>query len=192
MQNFKKIIFLAVFSFSAIIMIYGWKLPGKNHINITPKKQEKIKGICWDGGRELKLDHFRTLEPYSVNWISITPFGYQEHYNSPEIIMTRGRTGMERRKQRIKETTSFAKQLGIKTMLKPHIWLRNHDEKWRSDIEMDSPKAWQQWFDQYEVFILTFAEIAETNKIEALCIGTELYICTSKHEQEWRQLIQKS
>ena len=174
------------------VFIYGWAFPKLDAESFADhKKIEKIKGVCWDGGRGIDLQHIQSLEPYSVNWISITPFGYQEYYNSPEIKVRSYRSRSGNRDDRTINTASLAKQMGIKTMLKPHIWLRHHEDKWRSDIKMDSPEKWEQWFEQYEKFILHHAEVAEANQIEALCIGTELYICTTEHEAEWRQLIKK-
>ena len=85
-------------------------------------------------------------------------------------------------------TTRLARQLGIKTLLKPHIWMRpSSTGKWRSDIEMGSEEDWQSWFKDYRKFILHYAKFAQKNGIEALCIGTELHQTVVKREKEWRE-----
>ena len=88
----------------------------------------------------------------------------------------------------IAKTTEIARKHGIKSMLKPHIWLRRSNGFWRSDIAMKSEKEWKTWFSNYTDAILTFARIAEENKMEALCIGTELR-ATVHRTSEWRHLI---
>lgn len=184
---------ITLFSFTILALLFiVWQWDtGNRYFDPKANQLEKIKGVCWDGRDSVEPKHMQTLHPYSVNWISLTPFGYQSNYNSPEIIMSRGRSNLRQRDQRIRHTTFAAKEAGLKVMLKPHIWLRNRDGKWRSDIEMDSEADWKAWFGQYERFILHYAALAESNQIEALCIGTELYICTAQHEKRWRDLIKK-
>ncbi len=46
------------------------------------------------------------------------------------------------------------------------------------------------WFSNYEKFILHYAELAEKNHLDILCIGTELQKTIPK-EKEWRSLIKK-
>lgn len=52
---------------------------------------------------------------------------------------------------------------------------------------MKSDTAWQRWFRLYEKFIVHYAGLAENNKIEILCIGTELH--QTMREKEWRDII---
>jgi hypothetical protein len=120
-----------------------------------------------------------------------TPFGWQSDYDSPEFQMkTGGGVLWGETDQGIRHTTLLARKRGIKTMLKPHIWLRNrHDGKWRSDIEMHSEKDWQSWFAHYRQFIVHYAMLADTLGIEALCIGTELHQTTRQRENDWREII---
>ena len=66
----------------------------------------------------------------------------------------------------------IARARGIRTMLKPHVWLRNGH--WCGEISMTSEADWEQWFDSYRTFIMHYARFAETHGIGLLCIGTEL------------------
>ncbi|MDW3651909.1 MAG: hypothetical protein R8P61_32850 [Bacteroidia bacterium] len=151
---------------------------------------EKIKGVCWEATRDTtQADHIQSLSKHHVNWISQTPFGWQAGHDSPEIAFHSNRGMWGERDAGLAHTAKLAREKGIKTLLKPHIWLTRANGKWRSDIEMNSPQEWQQWFDQYEAFILHHARLAETHGFEGLCIGTELYIASSQHENEWRQII---
>ena len=148
------------------------------------------RGVCWvAAGRDLNEYDMLPLVRNGVEWISQTTFGWQAKYNSPEIQLNRHSSGGES-DAGIAEASRLARKFGIRTMLKPHIWLTRSDSgKWRSDIAMDSEEEWQQWFDQYRSFILRYARLAEEHGIEALCIGTELHRAAVERERDWRRLI---
>lgn len=151
------------------------------------------RGVSWVAGDSIIEEHVETLKEHHVNWIAQTPFGWQRHYSSPEVMLNRGnRVYWGERDKGLIQTTLLAKKHGIKTLLKPHIWLMDRtDGKWLGDINMDSEKQWQEWFTNYRTFILHYARLAEEHQMEALCIGTELHTPAVTHEKEWRDLIRE-
>jgi len=172
-------------------MILACGSQGKNSKEVIDKSASpSMKGVCWVGGDSIAMHNFDQLLQIGGNWISQTPFGWQPQYNKPELRLNNERAWWGEADRGIIHTTNLAKQKGIKTILKPHIWLRT-DGKWRSDIEMQSKSEWEQWFRNYEAFIMHYARLAQQLNIEALCIGTELYITTRDHPKKWRLLIDK-
>ena len=149
----------------------------------------KVKGVCWEARDSVTSRNTESLVDYHINWISQTPFGWQQAYNQPEIHFHSNRGLWGERDIGLSHTAYLAKQSGVSTLLKPHIWLRSRDGKWRSDIEMDSESDWDKWFDHYQDFILHHAHLAEQHEFEALCIGTELLIPATRFEQKWREII---
>ena len=147
--------------------------------------------MSWVAGRQISEEDFNPLAANHVNWIVQTPFGWQLNYDSPDLrFVTEGRILWGETDDGIEKTTRIANAFGIKTLLKPHVWLRNRrDGKWRSDIEMTTESDWQQWFDRYRTFIIHYATLADELGIEALCIGTELHMTAVKREQDWRRII---
>lgn len=151
---------------------------------------EKQKGVCWVGGRELVTGkEIDALVSNHITWISQTPFGWQARPDEPEIHINTGseRTWWGESDNGIKETVRLARERNIKTFLKPHLWVRNG---WPGDINMTSSSDWEKWFTNYSSFILHYAALAEENKIEIFCMGTELHQTVVK-EAEWRDLIRK-
>lgn len=151
-------------------------------------QSEKQKGVCWVAGREVVTDkQITTLVSNNVNWISQTPFGWMRDPNVSSInFQTQtGKIWWGESDEGITKTTELAKKQGIKTMLKPHLWVR---QGWPGDVTMKSDTAWQRWFSNYEKFILHYAQLAQKNGIEIFCVGTELQQ-TTKREAEWRRLI---
>jgi len=155
------------------------------------KTEPRQCGVSWVAGRQVTEEDFKPLVENHVNWIVQTPFGWQRGIHSPSLkLSTGGGNFWGERDAGLETTTKLAKQFGIKTLLKPHIWLtQRNDGEWRGQIEMLSEEDWQSWFDSYRKFILHYARLAEKNDIEALCIGTELHATAVQRENDWRKLI---
>lgn len=158
---------------------------------ITDASDEKMRGVCWVGGDSVDVHNFQPLLDNHVNWISQTPFGWQPHYNQPDISYGSDRTLWGERDSGIRHTTKLAKMHGIKTILKPHLWLNRTAGKWRADIEMQSAADWDAWFENYMNFMLHYARLAQECEIEMLCIGTELHIPSTRFPDRWRELVQE-
>jgi hypothetical protein len=152
----------------------------------------KHRGVSWVGGAEpVTMDHLRPLKALGVNWIVQTPFGWQERVDSTELqLLTGGGILWGERDEGLTTTHRLAQQLGIQTLLKPHIWLHEQgDGQWRTDIRMGSEEDWQRWFASYRTFILHYARLAEREKMGALAVGTELHRTAVEREADWRRLI---
>jgi len=162
-----------------------------NHLNWNTAHIPDKKGVCWVGGDSINIHNYDELIEVGANWISQTPFGWQDGINNPIIHMRTERAWWGESDRGIIHTTKLAKERGIKTMLKPHLWIRNANGKWRSDIAMDSSEDWDSWFENYEILIMHYARLAETAGIESLCLGTELHLATSLYPNKWRAIIGK-
>ncbi|MCH9647832.1 MAG: hypothetical protein K0U98_06305 [Deltaproteobacteria bacterium] len=149
--------------------------------------RNKHRGVAWVAGREISGASLDPLVGNSVGWIAQTPFGWQSGVDSPSIrLKTSGGVLWGETDEGLATTTRLARERGIKTLLKPHIWVRG---KWRGDIAMADEAAWKEWFQNYETFLLHYARLAEGLKIEALCIGTELHRTVKEKPDQWRRLI---
>jgi hypothetical protein len=80
-----------------------------------------------------------------------------------------------------------ARSLGLKVMLKPHLWV-NHSQ-WRGHIQPEGPDGWEAWFKSYGDFILHYARMAQEHKVEALVIGLELASSSWHQPERWEALI---
>ncbi len=78
--------------------------------------------------------------------------------------------------------------LGMKTMLKPQVWVRGG---WPGDVNMANEAEWEVWFDQYHRWIRHYALLAEIHNMDILCLGTEFRYATLKHPERWRDLVHK-
>jgi len=152
--------------------------------SIPPGRQ---RGVSWVGSRPIGRANLTSLQPLHVDWIVQTPFGWQRDIHAPALAAPRGTAGLWGESDRgILITTRLSQEIGIATLLKPHIWTGR--DTWRGELAMTSEDDWATWFDQYETFILHYARLAQAADIEALCIGTELS-ATLTREDQWRHVI---
>jgi len=156
---------------------------------IATTRPTKQRGVSWVAGRPVAAEDFDSLVTNQVNWIVQTPFGWQRTIDSTTIrLATNGNVFWGETDEGLRVTAELARARGIHTLLKPHIWIMRGGG-WRGEIEMKSDEDWDEWFAQYEQFILHYAKLAEQNNIEALCIGTELHNTLKYHEKKWRNVI---
>src|SRR5690242_14455432 len=151
---------------------------------------ERKRGVCLFAGRELPADAFDRLAAAHVDWISQTPFGWQRSYDDPEFeLATSGHVFWGETDGGLAETARAARAHGIRTMLKPHVWLMDMSGgHWVGSIRMKSEADWRRWFACYERFIVHYAQLARASGMDALCVGTELE-GTSDREADWRRVI---
>ncbi|MFC1644005.1 hypothetical protein ACFL5C_01605 [Candidatus Omnitrophota bacterium] len=131
------------------------------------------------------LERVRQLD---ANWVSILVTWYQTTPWSGDIHRTNITPSDESVVHAIKE----AHRLGMKVMLKLHLdLLDKSDGSWRGEIGATNEADWDKWFRQYTDYILYYAKLAKKEKVEIICIGTELSTVATVKGYLWRDLIKK-
>ncbi len=158
---------------------------------ILKTNQEKIRGVhFFNRSRNGHID----LEPLVLNHVDhlvLVPYAYQETYDDPNLRFGgRRRSGISR-DSLYHLMAVQAREAGMKMIIKPHIWMRTEQGKWRSDIEFKSESDWANWFDKYSQFILHYAKLSEKIGAPYYCVGTELSTVTKKYPAFWKTLIER-
>ncbi len=152
---------------------------------------ERHRGVNLEAGPEITAEALAPLADLHVNWIMQTPFGWMRSHDAPEIrLRTDEGVFWGERDEGLEKTARWARELGIRTLLNPHLWLKP-GEKWRADIEMSSEEDWQRFFADYRAFILHYARLAERVGMEGLVVGTELHRAVVVKPEEWRRVIRE-
>ncbi len=169
----------------------------KNDRKSFPVKLPKfLKGFCfahvgyniYNGYLSKKAtDALSRLKSISVNTISITPFTSMRDIEKPQPLEF-WQSARTENDESVIHVNHFAKQFGMVTLLKPHIWVHH---SWPGEIEMQSPKDWNLFFENYYKWIRHFAILAEMYKIPILSIGNELSITTKNFPAKWTEMIHK-
>lgn len=145
-----------------------------------------LRGLCWEGGRRIGPEALEPLPGLGVRWISQTPFGWCPALDSPALYMaSEGHVLWGESDTGLIETARLARARGVRTLLKPHLWVRR---AWVGQLEMRSEADWQAFFGAYETFIVHYAELAQREHFEALAVGTEL-MRTTQRDADWRRIV---
>lgn len=162
---------------------------------VRPFPEAFQKGICyahaWEdadrGGYGTDKDHqtLKRLQALGVSWISLTPFFFQNSRTSEKISGTSAQMKRAESDDRVLATARAAHQLGIKVLLKPHLWVG--DNSWCGTI---SPPDWKVWMASYQEVVVQYARLAQTIDADGLIIGNELGSATQADPEGFRTAIQ--
>ncbi len=150
-------------------------------------RQDRINGICFVApNHPVDTSHIMPIRRVNANWIAVTPYAFTRP-NDPSITFDHPRQWHGERTEGTIQTLTKAREVGLKVMLKPHIWVRG--QGWAGEYNLDSEEKWKTWEEQYTHYIMTFARIADSMNVEMLCIGTEYKIAVQQRPNYWRNLI---
>jgi len=155
-------------------------------------RPEFQKGMCyvtWAKERYLSPqsdESLKELAKTGTNWVAITVNWYQDKCYTTSIFST-PKTASD---ASLIHAIATAHALGMKVLLKPHIDLLDMSGgSWRGEIACVTEPDWDEWFNNYENFILHYAKIAQENNVELFCIGTELASVATTKEKMWRKKV---
>ncbi len=121
------------------------------------------------------------------NWVVLAFAAVQATAQSTEIPWREAPTVSD---DEIRSAALRARALGLRVCLKPTVNVA--DGTWRAHIgffDQDVPgePTWDEWFDQYDDFILHFAALAEEIGADLFSIGCEM-VRADAREDRWRSL----
>ena len=138
--------------------------------------------------KELKNTTFDELKAHHINSISLIPYAFVDVENA-SVHYNNKRQWWGERTEGIIASNQLAHEYKMTVMLKPHLWVNHNFYTGNLDFATDS--EWKKWEADYEKYILDFAQLAQQEKIELFCFGTELGNSVAKRPEYWSQLIQK-
>ncbi len=117
--------------------------------------------------------------------ISLIPFGFMSSESEPNLFWA-NQSGSENDESIIYAGIN-AKKIGFQVMLKPQLWLRRG--VWCGEIEMKNDADWKKFENEYRIWILHYAAIAQHYNFEFLSLGVELLKFTKQRPEFFTSLI---
>jgi ppGpp synthetase/RelA/SpoT-type nucleotidyltranferase len=161
-------------------------------VQLACKSQQavKINGVSFVGSREeVAQEHVEAVLAVNADHAAVMPFGFIRDQRSPDIIFNTDRQWFGETARGARQYIDQLRINGLQIMLKPQIWI------WRGeftgDLEMTNEKDWRRLEKSYEVYILTYAKLAQEVNAEIFCIGTELDRFVQMRQAFWNSLIPK-
>ena len=122
------------------------------------------------------------------NAVQINTFAYQDTNQSTKLSYNSDPSMPEKN---IRREIRNLKKVGLKVMLKPHVWVGGWPHKagmWRNKIAFDNKTNVNSWFKNYTRWILQEAKLAQEENVDTFVVGTEL-VEMAKYEKRWRKII---
>jgi hypothetical protein len=119
-----------------------------------------------------------------VEWVSLTPFAFQRQKNSAGISGTTANYKHAESDERIAASAKTAHELGMKVLLKPHVWVG--DSSWCGAIQ---PPDWDAWVDSYAPVVEHYAKLATEIRADGYLLGNELGTATKARPERFRELV---
>ncbi|HBY59067.1 MAG TPA: hypothetical protein DEH78_04555 [Solibacterales bacterium] len=120
----------------------------------------------------------RRLPEYGIRSIAVVPYGGMDRRT---LRMAPARAGSWESDAGVEIITATARGLGMRVMLKPHVWKPQGDQPL-------TEKQREVWFREYGVFVEHYARLAKQIHADTFCIGVEFGRLT-EDEAQWRALI---
>ncbi len=119
------------------------------------------------------------LQRLGANTVAIIPFLWQATPGATQVERGNAVTDAQ-----LVAGIRAAHGLGLKVMLKPHIWVPG---TWAGAITMSAEGDWPRWFESYSTHVLQLAELAQSERVAFFVVGTELRGTVS--QAQWLPLI---
>lgn len=159
-------------------------------LSCSGQSKQKYNGVSFvASGGAVTQEQVDPVLKLNANSAAIMPFGYIKSLDHPEVKYNSDRQWFGETKKGAEQYISMLHKNGVSVMLKPQIWV------WKGEftgkIKMNNEEDWLTLEKSYEKFILDYADLANTSKVELFCIGTELEQFIKHRPAYWEQLIKK-
>lgn len=167
-----RILFISLISCFVATCSIGQKING---INLVSSKKAFNGSVS------------KELTKINANYIALTPYLLMKE-GSPEIYYEIEGNYWGDYRINMKKIVSDAQESGLKIMLKPHIFVENVG--WAGTLNFNT-KDWYKWKVNFAKKMLIFAQFAEENNIDILCVGVELKSATQNDSPFFTELIKR-
>jgi hypothetical protein len=123
-----------------------------------------------------------------ASWVSVIPYSFifegetETHFDVERQWWGERSVGVIRQIQ-------YAKEHGMQVMLKPHVWVVHGG--WIGEFGYDTQTEWQAWEKSYRDYVLHFARLADSMKVELFCFSTETDRAVKERPDFWKDLIKE-
>ena len=154
---------------------------------LPSKKEEQINGVSLvNPPRAISAKEMGSVKRINAEWVAVIPYGFSRS-GKPNVSFDHNGQWWGERKEGSCKLIAFAKEHNLKVMLKPHVWVMG--EGWTGDYSLSSENDWKIWEQDFSVYIMNYAHVADSLDVEMLCIGTEYRIPAKERPEFWKHLI---
>ncbi|QCK15129.1 glycoside hydrolase family 113 [Mangrovivirga cuniculi] len=131
--------------------------------------------------------YFDSLVEMGVSHVAVVPFGFSRK-GVQKVVFNHERQWWGEKDKGVIKTIELAHQNDLEVLLKPHLWI--FGDGWPGDFIVEKDSI-DQWFTDYNHYILHYAEIADSMNVDMFSIGNELRKLVVSYPEHWKDLIEK-
>lgn len=182
----KKHILFALLTLTLVVILAFYFKNGSEDSS-SGFRQDRIDGFSLVAPRDVfLLDSLKKVKATGAEWVALVPYAFCDAATG-EITFDHPSQWWGEKSEGIKESIMMAKSIGLKVMLKPHLWVGG--QGWAGDLTFSKDSLWNNFESDYTAYLMNYAQIAETMQIEIFCIGTEIRKSTELRAHFWQKLI---
>lgn len=129
------------------------------------------------------------LKTVGANWAAAIPFAFMASHTTPGLSFNLEWQWKGERIDGVRNSVQELHAQGISVMIKPQIWIGHGT--YTGEIMMSSEEDWLELEKNYEQYLLAFTQLAVEEKVEMICIGTELKHFVENRPAFFKQLIER-
>jgi hypothetical protein len=150
-------------------------------VNFTAERPDVYGSV---GARRM----LEQLPGYGVDSIALVPFGFTRRGEA--AVRVAGARSWES-DDGIRDLAAHARKLGMRVLLKPHVWTAGG---FPGNLVFENASDRKQWFAAYGLFVDHYAALARDIQAELFSVGNEFVKLSRGPEQEkyWRELIARA
>ncbi len=154
-------------------------------------ERSRIRSMTFSSRNRPDPGTLESLKEIGVSHVTLIPFGYMRGHDAPEVHFEPNRRWFSESDAGISELADQARALGIKIILKPHIWVNGHsgEGQQRDRISFPSEAEWSKWETSYRRFIVYYAGLADRIGADVYVVGTELATAAIERTKFWKSVV---
>jgi hypothetical protein len=136
-------------------------------------------------GTESDRAELARVRAMGATWVSVMPFGYLPGPTSTALRTSYDRPGAER-DEALRATIRRAHALGLRVLLKPHLWVSG---SWPGAVDPPREEDAAALVDAWGALTLHYAALAAQEGVAALTLGVEMDRLARRAPARWRAMI---
>lgn len=178
-----------------LLLVANSQLPNSVHANNPNDLPEKVEGMsfpAWypynDYREQGTLESLGRIPATGANCIGISVMLYQDGIDATEIYADEDKTAPD---SDLRFIIQRIHEMDMCVFLKMHLFIADGYGGWHGRIgENFDEEQWTEWFENYQEWILHYAQMSEEEGVELITLGNELTFAAVNRPQQWRQLAQ--
>ena len=147
---------------------------------------DKMKGISFVAPpNPISASNFDPVKRINAEWVCIMPYAFVREGGSV-VIYDHPFQWWGEQKEGVIKTIAYAKEKGLKVMMKPHLWTQG---VFTGNYAPPDSSEWKEFEASYSEYLLDYAGVADSLGVELFCIGTEMKRAVKERTSFWTKLI---